>query len=587
MKVLLLHNNNIPISAITNCNEDGFVFDIEKQILRPTIDDDDYDVFISDELGEIFEKSNYDCIILPYSFSLENYLEYTGLRVALHIRLTPEWKHTHTPILFVGPDNEKHVAKFSEIGSLLATSGIFKTQKTDSKDIRKILLWINEHCREITDTQYKKFLQRIYVPSPIQFRSHHSIANKWAIQRWYELFGRSDESPVKDFTQQLYFKWLEAKNNHRRIKKKDILPAIRIDNIVNSVVLYIDDEYKGWQGLLQPLCANSRSELRCFDGFDSAITKCDLIESIKTWIDKQEENFDDTQVPIYVIDLRLHDDDFNATDLSGLQILKYIKKKNRGNQVVIFTASNKSWNMQVSLIDGHATAYVIKESPEHTTSAQDTRDLYDEFSRAIQKCYKSGYKRRYVSTIKGIEGNSLSNSDIDTGLKAFEDMLIIDDKSLAYAMCVQLIGVIENFIRENYTLDIPSGTVKLKEDENSRKERLFQFDVRNTISATFAIPKRDSSQKEIMFFKELTKENDLNKDLILPSVVTDSEYVNTLSITCLKYIYKLTDEKINKYWEIKMLRNGYVHVSTSTNKRELELADMTFLFEKIITPLFS
>ena len=105
MKILLLHNNNVPFSFIND--EWGEDLNLTAEIIKPSTDDNDYDVFVCRELGRIFSTNSFDLIILPYSFSEYNPIEYTGLNVAAHIRLTPDWKHTNKPILFVGPEETK------------------------------------------------------------------------------------------------------------------------------------------------------------------------------------------------------------------------------------------------------------------------------------------------------------------------------------------------------------------------------------------------------------------------------------------------------------------------------------------------
>ena len=109
MKILLLHNNNLPFSFINENWDDDM--DLTIEIIKPSTDDNDYDVFVSHELERIFSSCTFDLIILPYSFSEYNPIEFTGLNVAAHIRLTPEWMHTKKPILFVGPEEVKQVVK--------------------------------------------------------------------------------------------------------------------------------------------------------------------------------------------------------------------------------------------------------------------------------------------------------------------------------------------------------------------------------------------------------------------------------------------------------------------------------------------
>jgi hypothetical protein len=70
MKVLLLHNNNVPFTFISETW--GADVDLTTEIIKPSIDDSDYDVFLSHELERIFSSNIFDLIILPYSLSEYN-----------------------------------------------------------------------------------------------------------------------------------------------------------------------------------------------------------------------------------------------------------------------------------------------------------------------------------------------------------------------------------------------------------------------------------------------------------------------------------------------------------------------------------
>src|SRR5574344_969247 len=150
MNILLLHNNNVTFSFIS---EDwGNNISLKIAPLNPTADDEDYDLYVNDELERIFTSNSFDLIVLPYSFSEYNQIEYTGLIVAAHIRLTPEWNHTRKPILFVGAEEVKQVAKLSEMGSLLYTSGLYTTRTNDLINLVKGIK--NLPMGEISDADY-------------------------------------------------------------------------------------------------------------------------------------------------------------------------------------------------------------------------------------------------------------------------------------------------------------------------------------------------------------------------------------------------------------------------------------------------
>ena len=75
----------------------------------------------------------------------------------------------------------------------------------------------------------------------------------------------------------------------------------------------------------------------------------------------------------------------NIEDFTGAKVLKKIKDINRGIQVVIFTASNKVWNIE-KLLKAGANGYYIKESPEYTLNSRFSKDNYDEFIKTIKTC---------------------------------------------------------------------------------------------------------------------------------------------------------------------------------------------------------
>ena len=71
-------------------------------------------------------------------------------------------------------------------------------------------------------------------------------------------------------------------------------------------------------------------------------------------------------IDLVILDFRLHKDDFqnnSIEEVTGYQILKKIKEYNKGIQVVVFSATNKIWNLQ-ALQEAGADGFILKESPE-------------------------------------------------------------------------------------------------------------------------------------------------------------------------------------------------------------------------------
>jgi len=428
MKILLLHNNNVPFSFISeNWGDD---IDLEIEIIKPSTDDNDYDVFVSQQLGTIFSNNTFDLIILPYSFSEYNPIEYTGLIVAAHIRLTPEWNHSRKPILFVGPEETKQVAKLSEMGSILFSPGICSTR---TNSLPNLIGGIKElSLEEITDSEFSEFLNRIQIPRPSNYATHHSIANEWAVMRWTNdvINWGEQEMPIigtKSFTSMLYFKYLMAKAGSgekisKNWKKKNGADP-KINGISGKRVAYIDDEYdKGWGVLLSKIIENSGAKLHIYDKFKEYKDREDLISSINDFVD-------DIDADCYLLDLRLHDDDFDRTkgEISGHRIAAHIKdpKINRARQVVIFSASDKVWNMKEDVQKIGATDYVIKESPEANFTKNDSLRNFNEFKIAVKKACDLSYLKDYLNLLKATcyEDSFPLNNYIDLALLNSKNVL--------------------------------------------------------------------------------------------------------------------------------------------------------------------
>lgn len=428
MKILLLHNNNVPFSFISeNWGDD---IDLEIEIIKPSTDDNDYDVFVSQQLGSIFSNNTFDLIILPYSFSEYNPIEYTGLIVAAHIRLTPEWNHSRKPILFVGSEETKQVAKLSEMGSILFSPGICSTR---TNSLPNLIGGIKElSLEEITDSEFSEFLNRIQIPRPSNYATHHSIANEWAVMRWTNdvINWGEQEMPIigtKSFTSMLYFKYLMAKAGSgekisKNWKKKNGADP-KINGISGKRVAYIDDEYdKGWGVLLSKIIENSGAKLHIYDKFKEYKDREDLISSINDFVD-------DIDADCYLLDLRLHDDDFDRTkgEISGHRIAAHIKdpKINRARQVVIFSASDKVWNMKEDVQKIGATDYVIKESPEANFTKNDSLRNFNEFKIAVKKACDLSYLKDYLNLLKATcyEDSFPLNNYIDLALLNSKNVL--------------------------------------------------------------------------------------------------------------------------------------------------------------------
>ena len=125
MNALLIHNDNLPTTLINGFNN-HLKFDIgQAKILEF---DFSFDREVYNQLNPVFKSKNFNVIFIPYSLSLNNYLELSGLRLALHIRLTQMWNHRYIPIVFIGHETKEQIAKLTDYGGFLFSSGFLILQ---------------------------------------------------------------------------------------------------------------------------------------------------------------------------------------------------------------------------------------------------------------------------------------------------------------------------------------------------------------------------------------------------------------------------------------------------------------------------
>ena len=292
------------------------------------------------------------------------------------------------------------------MGALLFSPGIYSTRTNSLRNLVGGIKTLS--VEDITDAEFNDFLNRIQIPRPTNYATHHSVANEWAVMRWSNdvINWGEQEMPIigsKSFTSMLYFKYLIAKVGSRERISKKWKRNNGADPIINGIsgkrIAYIDDEYnKGWGVLFSKIFKNSRAELYVYDRFKEYKDREQLITSINNFVDNIDAD-------CYLLDLRLHDDDFDRTkgEISGHRIAAHIKdpKINRARQVVIFSASDKVWNMKEEVLKIGATDYVLKESPEANFSKNDSLRNFREFGNAVKKACELSYLKDYVNLLKG------------------------------------------------------------------------------------------------------------------------------------------------------------------------------------------
>jgi CheY-like chemotaxis protein len=376
-----------------------------------------FDQEVHQQLELHFQNNDeYDFICIPYTLSNQNYIEFTGLRVAAHIRLTSQFNHQFTPIVFIGPEQPEEVSKLSPLGNILFTSGVFYTNKQDQEILQCQFQWIQDNKPFITSEDYQKFIERINIEPPSNYRSHHSVDNDWALLRWSQYIGYENEiEEVKNNLETgLYFKWLQVKHGAvPEVKEtKDFCFSSK------GKVLLIDDEAaKGWKAFYYNLFQKSPGiKFKSLDLDFNLVGKDEILK-------KATETIENWDPDLILLDLRLCDDDFDPdvepTDMTGYQILNKAKKINEGIQVIITTASNKVWNYQ-ALQKAGADDFLMKSMQSDVE--EDISNLKNEIKIAIDRASLLKKVYFHLSKVKRIISNSylMSNEFINSSDKNLE-----------------------------------------------------------------------------------------------------------------------------------------------------------------------
>ena len=407
MNKLLIYNGNVHEVSTIDFNKKIFkVSNIE--LSKGNFN---YDEFCHNELKKILDRE-YEAIYVTLNLSDIDYLSMEGLRVAHHIRLSQKLLNSRTPIVILCQEKIDHLLKLSSLGDILLTSGTFLSSDLTLKEEFSL-------CK-LSDEQYKKYLTRINIDSPDNYQTHHSIANEWALYRYASAIKKPtsqqgihffDELQAKltnlTYLKTLHFKYHEALFQRQHFKEKNKENRYDISGIEGKKIALIEDEFaKGWVDFYNCILEESKAQLVPFTEFDKSHDKDTLIQNIKKWLKVQIET--DSICDLYIIDLRLHEDDFyekNPEELSGFIISEYIKKLNPGIQILISTASDKFRNFEVFIKKG-ITNFSIKESPETNLNKQETGFLISNLQNLIRESSSKSYLARVYSEILNIELNN-------------------------------------------------------------------------------------------------------------------------------------------------------------------------------------
>ncbi|KAA6332589.1 hypothetical protein EZS27_018924 [termite gut metagenome] len=377
-----------------------------------------------------------------------------SLKLGLHIRLTfDELKEKILiPIIYASTNTLNTIIIETGIWShLFASKGVSFSSLENMEDIKTEIAVMED----IAPNDYKTGFLNVIKILPDETIGRHSLANIWGAYRMDKAANTNalnDNSQFEQNRKRLYFKYISAFNFQLKPSPFKVIGQIAIGepkviDARNKKILLVDDEAdKGWELLLRKVFQTTKPE-------DFAV----ISEKVKNFDSLSPANrkiIETQQFDLYLIDLRLNglieEDNLKTSEFSGMKMLQKIKNINPGNQVIIFTASNKVWNLK-ALLDAGADGYYLKESPEYNFSNELSEQNYQQFRDDIKICFERDYIRGLYSDIQSIKMKLSSLSypkdflaQLTNQLGLFFDMIVNakNETQFAYAY-VTLYMVIE------------------------------------------------------------------------------------------------------------------------------------------------
>lgn len=375
---------------------------VHQNLWPSKLTDKDFDNYIQDW----FTEKEYDAIFIPLCFGY-TLSDYNGLRFAIHIRCSKSLNR-NKPIYIYSPVGENYLLG-SPYFDILKTNGV----KLVIMDQENILTSFGE-IHELSSKELCYEMKKVHLPFPQNYEDSHSIANEWAIFRWATATN-SEDSAIENISNtvksNLYFKHLSTiyspseidamdENSLRFTCKLSNECKELVDNIKPNI-LFVDDEAdKGWYEILANIIYDINNI--SFDYIGDALRAL----SRDNLIDFVVEKVKNTDTNILLLDFRLHKEDHNVQDvenITSVQILKRIKAYNPGIQVIIFSATNKVWNL-LTLQKYGADGFVIKENIDNSKDSTFTVHAIENFVSIMSDGISNIYKKYlFENTSKLIE----------------------------------------------------------------------------------------------------------------------------------------------------------------------------------------
>lgn len=578
--------NNVSATKMDTSSKRVFcaTFDTDLSIDFPFsefVENDDYfpeDNFSDMELNEIvdswFGTEKYDVIYIPLCFG-NTLSDFLGLRLTMHIVFS-KTENRFSQIYIYGDTNFSEICNH-ECFDVLKIKSV-KITKCDAEGLKRSLA----NIPKLTEDEIIHSINNVNLSIPWNLGDNHNVANVWAIYRWCEMLDWKDSTPdILDskLTKSLYFKYLCTKFGDHDKFKKDKKRSPKIPNIEGKTIAYIDDEYdKGWGNILRNIIEkHSNAKLVCFNGFDKKQTKDKLIAKVKKFVDE-------TDVDCFILDLRLHEQDFVSKEkLSGHIIADYIKNQNTGNQIVVFTASNKIWNLKEVVFKIGAVGYSLKESPEMNLNRDGSAELFTDFAKSVSRACSMSFLKGIVATQKQLKAIEPSAKQLDDVIELLNIDKGNNSQSLISSVLLVELAYLEYYIKEIKGFYILAEGVEpnIKISLCNKIDKQMQIKLTDHLFVNRRLINERSNIVEISNYSTFAKQPDDGW-----SQVSNSDAVLVSSAMLLHFNISLADIKL--YFELKTIRNTQIaHKSgeKSAQYKTITIDMITQLYHNVISKI--
>lgn len=369
------------------------ILNIKKETLWEASDN-----YLNEFVEEKLNDEKYDNLFIPLCFG-DTLSDFNGLKLAIHVRCSKSLNQCTNIFIY----------SFVKSGYLVnhLYFDVLKTKNVKLIEFSKeeIFSAANSNKVKLSNVELTQEISKIKLNPPKDYHDNHSIANEWAIYRWSKTLNVPDVDRNKKIENRvecsLYFKYLKT---IYPIAESSIISQnnLRIKYSRKPRVLYIDDEAeKGWGEIFDFIFYQNKEIY--FDYLLEDFKSINQEDLIKAALQKIEVD----EIDLVLLDFRLIPADFNTNNIeyiTGVRLLNKIKESNPGIQVIIFSATNKIWNLQ-KLQEAGADGFILKESPENSLDESFTMSSVENLIQTINKCFEHIFLKDFYTKIKELRAD--------------------------------------------------------------------------------------------------------------------------------------------------------------------------------------